>query len=144
MTRYFLKHESPRNKKKPQDKGNEGPVKELGIFQRSKYKSSIEKSHKEIDALVTVVKYKRKAWRGREYEDKRLVSARLQAPWNMKSERVPVPEEKLAHHSRGEGLSGDGIKTDFHQKKLKKHEANIEFAIEQAARAELLLPEESG
>jgi hypothetical protein len=50
----------------------------------------------------------------------------------------------LAHHSRGEGLSGDGIKTNFHQKKLEKREANIEFSIEQAARAEILLPEESG
>jgi hypothetical protein len=144
MTRYFLKQESPKDKQKPQNKDNEGSIKELGIFKRSKYKSSIEKSHKEIDALVTVVKYKRKAWRGRGYEDDKLAQARVQAPWNRKSKCVPVPEEKLAHHSRGEGLSGVGIKTDLHQKKLKKHEADIEFSIEQAARAELLLPEESG
>ncbi|PNF27447.1 WD repeat-containing protein 46 [Cryptotermes secundus] len=144
MTRYFLKQESQKDKQKPQNKGNEGSIKELRTFKRPKYKSSIEKSQKEIDALVTVVKYKRKAWRGRKYEDDKLAGARVQAPWNRKSKRVPVPEDKLAHHSRGEGLSGDGIKTDFHQKKLKKHEANIEFSIEQAARAEILLPEESG
>jgi hypothetical protein len=144
MTRYFLKQESTKDKQKPKNKDNEGSIKELGIFKRSKYKSSIEKSNKEIDALVTVVKYKTKAWRGREHEDNKLARARVQAPWNRKSKPVPVPEEKLAYHSRGEGLSGDGIKTNFQQKKLKKHEANIEFSIEQAARAELLLPEESG
>lgn len=144
MTRYFLKQESPKDKQKPQNKDKEGSIKELETFKRSKYKSSIEKSQKEVNALVTVVKYKRKEWKGRKYEDDRLAGARVQAPWNRKSKHVPVPEEKLARHSRGEGLSGDGIKTSFHQKKLKKHESNIEFSIEQAARAEILLPEESG
>jgi hypothetical protein len=144
MTRYFLKQESPKDKQKPQNKDNEGSVKKLGTFKRSKYKSSIETSQKEIDALVTVVTYKRKAWRGRNYEDDRLAGAGVQEQWNRKSKPVPVPEEKLAYHSRGEGLSADGIKTTFHQKKLKKREENIEFSIEQAARAELLLPEESG
>lgn len=144
MTRYFLNQESPEDKKKPQSKRNEGATKKLETHKRNRHKSSIKKSQNEIEALVTVVKYKRKPWRGRSHEDDRLAAAKVQPPWNRKSKRVPVPEEKLAVHSRGEGLSGDGIKTNFYQKKLKKHEADIQFSIEQAARAELLLPEESG
>jgi len=144
MTRYFLNQESPKDKQKPQSKYSERATQKLEIFKRHRHNFCIEKSQKEIEALVTVVKYKRKPWRGRKHEDDRFFSAKIQQPLNRKVKRVPVPEEKLARHSRGEGLSGDGIKTNFHQKKLKKHEADIEFSIEQAARAELLLPEESG
>jgi hypothetical protein len=144
MTRYFLNYEFQNAKEELQKDHNEGAAQNLGTFKRLKHTSSREKSKREIETLVTVVKYKNKPWRGRNYEDDRLVAARVRVPWNRKLNRVPVPEEKLAHHSRGEGLSGDGIKTNFHQKKLKKHEVDIEFSLEQAARTELLLPEESG
>ncbi|KDR18018.1 WD repeat-containing protein 46 isoform X2 [Zootermopsis nevadensis] len=144
MTRYFLNQDCRENKKKPQDNCNESASKKLETHKRSKKKPSIKKSQSELEALVTVVKYKRKPWRGRNHEDDRLAAAKVQPPWTRKSKRVPVQDEKLARHSRGEGLSGDGIKTKFYQKKLKKHEADIQFSIEQAARAELLLPEESG
>jgi hypothetical protein len=144
MTRYFLSHLSREDEKKPQSKGNEGASKKFETFNRNRHKSSMKKSQNEVEALITVVKYKRKPWRGRNHEEDRLAAARVQPPWNRTSKRVPIPEEKLAHYSRGEGLSGDGIKTGFYQKKLKKHEADIQFSIEQAARAELLLPEESG
>jgi len=144
MTRYFLNHESQKTKEELKHKHNEGATENLGKYKRFKHTSSREKSQREIETLVTVVKYKNKPWRGRKHEDDRLVAARVRVPWNRKLNRVPVPEEKLAHHSRGEGLSGDAIKTDFYQKKLKKREADIEFSLEQAARSELLLPEESG
>ena len=144
MTRYFLNHESQKTAEELKHKHNEGAAENLGTFKRFKRTSSREKSQRDIETLVTVVKYKNKPWRGRKREDDRLVAARVRVPWNRKLNRVPVPEEKLAHHSRGEGLSGDAIKTDFHQKKLKKREADIAFSLEQAARSELLLPEESG
>jgi hypothetical protein len=145
MTRYFLNHESQKTKEELQNKHHEGgATQNLGTLKRFKHTSSREKCQREIETLVTVVKYKNKPWRGRNHEDDRLVAARVRAPWNRNLNRVPVPDEKLAHHSRGEGLSGDGIKTNFYEKKLKKHEADIEFSLEQAARSELLLPEESG
>jgi hypothetical protein len=144
MARYFLNHESQKTKEELKHKHNEGAPENLRTFKRFKHTSSREKSQQEIETLVTVVKYKNKPWRGRKHEDDRLVAARVRMPWNRKLNRVPVPEEKLAHHRRGEGLSGDAIKTNFYQKKLKKREVDIEFSLEQAARAELLLPEESG
>jgi hypothetical protein len=144
MTRYFLNHESQKTKEQLKHKHNEGATENLGKFKRFKHTSSREKSQREIETLVTVVKYKNKPWRGRKHEDDRLAAARVRVPWNRKLDRVPVPEEKLEHHSRGEGLSGDTIKANFYQKKLKKREADIEFSLEQAARSELLLPEESG
>jgi hypothetical protein len=144
MTRYFLNQESAEDKQKPQSKCNRGASQTLETHKRNRHKSSTKKSQNEVEALVTIVKYKRKPWRGRNHEDDRLAVAKVQPPWNRKSKRVPIPEEKLARHSRGEGLSGDGIKTNFYQKKQRKHEANILFSIEQSARAELLLPEESG
>lgn len=144
MTRYFLNHETQRAVEELQNKHNEGATENLGTFKSFKHTSSREKCQREIETLVTVVKHKNKPWRGRSHEDDRLVAARVRVPWNRKVNRVPVPEEKLARHSRGEGLSGDGIKTNFYQKKLKKHEADIEFSLEQAARTELLLPEERG
>lgn len=58
--------------------------------------------------------------------------------------RAPVDKKKLLYHSRGDGLEGSGIKTNYKKKKLQNREKKIEYSVEQAARAELLLPEESG
>ncbi|KAJ9582025.1 hypothetical protein L9F63_003608, partial [Diploptera punctata] len=61
-----------------------------------------------------------------------------------KPKRIPVPENRKVPYKRGEGFSGDGVKSDIHKMKLKRREENVEFAVEQSARAELLLAEESG
>ncbi|XP_069695735.1 WD repeat-containing protein 46 isoform X1 [Periplaneta americana] len=141
-TRYFSDNKSD-SLKEGSTKQNEKILKKAEKSNRLKHKNEIKKSQKDIEALVTVVKFKNKPWRGRNFEDSKL-SAIKGRPWNTKFKRVPVPKEKLARYSRGEGLHGDGIQTSFHQKKLKKYEANIEFSIEQAARTELLLSEEGG
>lgn len=57
---------------------------------------------------------------------------------------VPVSEEALAKHSRGEGLNKQKIRTGIHKKRLEYKEQNIAFANEQAARTEILLTESAG
>lgn len=58
--------------------------------------------------------------------------------------RPPVPKEKLLKHSRGEGMDGSGVKVKLLKKKIEKREKMIEYSTEQAARLEILLPEDSG
>ena len=50
----------------------------------------------------------------------------------------------MKRHSRGEGLVGDGVKTNFFKKKLLRKEKKHLYAHEQAARTEILLNEEEG
>ncbi|XP_055607142.1 WD repeat-containing protein 46-like [Uranotaenia lowii] len=57
---------------------------------------------------------------------------------------VPVDPDALQRHSRGKGLSLSGVKSEFQKIRQKRNEINIEFAAEQAARAEVLLNEEEG
>ncbi|XP_065090998.1 WD repeat-containing protein 46 [Ochlerotatus camptorhynchus] len=57
---------------------------------------------------------------------------------------IPVDPEALKRHSRGEGLDVKGVKTKFQKIRQKRHELNIDFATEQAARAEILLNEDEG
>ncbi|XP_055638819.1 WD repeat-containing protein 46 [Toxorhynchites rutilus septentrionalis] len=61
-----------------------------------------------------------------------------------KLEEIPIDPEALRRHSRGDGINLAGVKTRFHQISQKRKEINIEFAAEQAARAEVLLDEEEG
>uniref|UniRef100_A0A1Q3F1A6 Putative wd40-repeat-containing subunit of the 18s rrna processing complex n=1 Tax=Culex tarsalis TaxID=7177 RepID=A0A1Q3F1A6_CULTA len=62
----------------------------------------------------------------------------------VKLREVPVDPEALRRHSRGEGINLDGVKGRFQKIKQKRKDINIEFAEEQAARAEVLLNEEEG
>ena len=57
---------------------------------------------------------------------------------------IPINPEALQRHSRGDGMDFSGVKTKFHQIKFKRNELNIEYATEQAARAEVLLQEDQG
>ncbi|XP_063972733.1 WD repeat-containing protein 46 [Diachasmimorpha longicaudata] len=65
-----------------------------------------------------------------------------------KPPKNPINKEKLARHRRGDGLhlkpGKNSIKNKTLLKKLRLREQAIEKAAEQAARAELLLTEESG
>lgn len=58
--------------------------------------------------------------------------------------KLPVSEEALARHSRGEGLNKQKIRTGVYRKRLEHKEKNIAYANEQAARTEILLTESSG
>lgn len=60
------------------------------------------------------------------------------------SERIPVPKEKLLKYSRGEGLDGKGVKKNVFKTKLERREKIIDYSTEQAARLEILLPEDQG
>lgn len=50
----------------------------------------------------------------------------------------------LEQYSRGEGIDKNGVKHPLYAVKLKKKENKINFAQEQAARAEILLTENQG
>lgn len=62
--------------------------------------------------------------------------------------RAPISEEKLLKHHKGEGIDLQAkttkIKYNIHRQRLKLKEKAIEVAIEDAARAELLLTEDYG
>ncbi|CAH0547540.1 unnamed protein product [Brassicogethes aeneus] len=58
--------------------------------------------------------------------------------------KVPVSKELLNKYSQGKGANINGVRTIVHQKKLEKKEHDIKLATEIAARAEILLTEESG
>ncbi|XP_067004515.2 WD repeat-containing protein 46 [Anabrus simplex] len=105
-------------------------------IRRVKGNDVVKKSLEPVKEIATVVKIKKNAMYNGE-KSRPMVS-------NMFPGRAPVPEEKLQKHSRGVGLDEDGIKTNFFKKKLKKREKIIAFSTEQAARTEILLPEESG
>ncbi|XP_034249129.1 WD repeat-containing protein 46 [Thrips palmi] len=60
------------------------------------------------------------------------------------SGRTPVPKEKLLKYSRGDGMDGSGVKKNVLKAKLERREKAIEFSTEQAARLEILLPEDTG
>lgn len=58
--------------------------------------------------------------------------------------KAPIDKERLERHSRGEGLNRKGIKHPLHAAKLKRKEKKLNYAQEEAARAEILLTEEKG
>uniref|UniRef100_A0A2M3Z6I1 Putative wd40-repeat-containing subunit of the 18s rrna processing complex n=1 Tax=Anopheles braziliensis TaxID=58242 RepID=A0A2M3Z6I1_9DIPT len=57
---------------------------------------------------------------------------------------IPLNPAALKRHSRGERLNLNGVKTDFRKIQEKRKDIQIEFAEEQAARAEILLDGEEG
>lgn len=57
--------------------------------------------------------------------------------------KAPIDVKKLEVQSRGEGV-GKGVKHALHAAKLQKKENKINYAQEQAVRAEILLTEEQG
>lgn len=61
-----------------------------------------------------------------------------------KLDDVPIDQAALGRHSRGPGLDVEGVKSKFQKIQQKRKDINIEFAAEQAARAEILLNEEEG
>nr|CAD7428050.1 unnamed protein product [Timema monikensis] len=61
-----------------------------------------------------------------------------------KRSRVPVPQERLDYHSRGEKVDMKGVKNSVQKNKLRKREKDIDFSTEQAARTELLQQEDTG
>lgn len=58
--------------------------------------------------------------------------------------KAPLDAKKLENHSRGEGLTGQGVRHPLYKEKLKRREQKINYAQEQAARAEILLTEDQG
>ncbi len=58
--------------------------------------------------------------------------------------RKPVDKKKFNSHSRGHKADINAIKSRIKQKETQRQEKILEFAAEQAVRAEILLPEEAG
>jgi len=58
--------------------------------------------------------------------------------------RKPVDKNKFKSHSRGQQVNVRAINFRLKQKEVERQEEILEFAAEQAARAEILLPEEAG
>ncbi|VDP52076.1 unnamed protein product [Soboliphyme baturini] len=56
----------------------------------------------------------------------------------------PIDSEKLQKYRRFKTVSTEGIKTVAAKKKFRRQQQNAVFASAQTARAELLLPEDSG
>ncbi|XP_022117062.2 WD repeat-containing protein 46 [Pieris rapae] len=61
-----------------------------------------------------------------------------------KSGKSPINLKKLEKHSRGDGISGKGVKHPLYAAKLQKKELKYRFAQSQAARADILLTENAG
>lgn len=68
----------------------------------------------------------------------------LKPHFKRKFVKTEIDPYALDRHSRGAKVSGDGIKTEHFKEKYKRKEVYQNFAVEQAARAELLLNEEEG
>lgn len=58
--------------------------------------------------------------------------------------RKPIDKKKFKSHSRGHKADINSIKSRIKQKETQRQEEILEFAAEQAVRAEILLPEEAG
>ena len=102
-----------------------------------------EKEHDQtIDRKTVVydVKARTNGW-GRTYNENNETDIK----YTPKYPRIaPISPHILQKYSFGEGVSKSGIKTNIHKKKLQHKEQNIKFTTELAARAEILLPEDSG
>jgi len=59
--------------------------------------------------------------------------------------RAPIPLDKLVKHQRGKAQNiYRGVKTSAKKLEVRRKEKKIKYAAQQAARAEMLLPEEGG
>lgn len=108
-------------------------------------KSNVFKSKKKNKKEVVYnVQVKPNVW-GRRHADSKIKTVKKIPNPNPKYPgKAPVAKELLEKHSRGNGVDKSGIKTSIHKKKQERRERNIEFSTEQAARAEILLTEDSG
>lgn len=93
---------------------------------------------------------KKKPW-GRRQSDRQIKNKNSNKIIKQKSNPRPKfkgklqpPQELIKKYSKGKGVALKGVKTSIHQKKLLKQEKKLKFAVEQAARTELLLTEHSG
>lgn len=95
-----------------------------------------------------VTRVKKKPW-GRRVEDRKISKDKKKVKQKSNPNpkfkgKVKVPEELIEKYSKGEGVDSKGIKTSVHRKRIEKKEKNVKFAIEQAAKTEVLLTECSG
>lgn len=58
--------------------------------------------------------------------------------------KVKPSEELLKKYDKGKGVNLKSVRTSIRRKKIEKKEKNIKFAIEKAARTEVLLTEDAG
>lgn len=100
--------------------------------------------------VFDVTNVKKKPW-GRKEADKRIKNKNVPKIIKQKSNPNPKfrgkwkpPPELIEKYSKGEGVNLKGVKTSIHQQKLEKREKKIKFAVEEAARTEILLPEDAG
>lgn len=110
-------------------------------------KLQLRNSHTEV---FNVVDIKKKPW-GRREADKKTRNKKGSKIIRQKSNPNPKfrgkwkpPPESVEKYSKGEGVNLKGVRTSIHKQKLEKKERKIKFAVEEAARTEILLPEVSG
>lgn len=92
------------------------------------------------------MKVKKRPW-GRKEQDRRDRSQKIKLLVQKQKKlpkRPPIAPELLEKYSRGEGLNVKGVRTSVYKKKFEHREKDIKFANEFAARAEILLTEQSG
>lgn len=94
------------------------------------------------NTITYKVKPKKKPW-GRREADKIEKRKKNQKIITNKSKNK-IPKHLLQKYDRGPGVSKKGIKTTIHQQKQQKKEEKLQFAIEQAAKTEILLKESDG
>lgn len=111
------------------------------------HKNSSIKENRKRKVPTKVISYnidvKPGVW-GRRHQDKIAKAVSKPNTPGKYPKKKPIPKELLEKHSRGEGLNVKGVRTRVHKKKHEQKERNIQFANELAARAEILLTEESG
>lgn len=100
--------------------------------------------------VYEVKKVKKKPW-GRRQTDKQIKNKKSNKIVKQKPNpnpkfrgKVKPPPELIEKYSKGEGVNLKGVRTNIHQKKLEKKEKKFKFAVEEAARTEILLTEDSG
>ncbi|KAG5879730.1 hypothetical protein JTB14_033332 [Gonioctena quinquepunctata] len=117
----------------------------------SKTESEVQESKDQQTVPDTVTfdisNIKKKPW-GRRLEDRKDRS-KIKLPQKSNPNptfkgKVKPSKELIEKYSKGEGVNLRSIRTTFHKKKWEKKEKKIQFAIEQAAKAEILLTEDTG
>lgn len=116
-----------------------------------------QKNNKELtipDTNKTIVfdvkEIRKKPW-GRRKADKKIKKKKI----NQIVVKIPNPNPKfkgkvkpsselIEKYSKGEGVNLRAVRTSVHQKKIEKKEKRLKFAVEEAARTEILLTEDSG
>lgn len=121
------------------DKKDESSAKKA-VSNGRKHSNKVNQQNNDVEVFNVNVNLKR--WK-RKHEFSKNTNVK---PKNIKHKypgKAPVAKELLEKHSRGDGI-GIGVKHPILLEKLKRKEKNIDYANEQAARAEILLTEEQG